>query len=61
MLQGNGLVVVKTYSSEGIVSHPQGGPLAQSVERRADNAKVMSSSLIRTINLFSFFLHLFSP
>ena len=33
----------------------QSGPLAQSVERRADNAKVMSSSLIRTI--FFFFSH----
>ena len=34
--------------------HGQQGLLAQSVERRADNAKVMSSSLIQTIE-FSFF------
>ena len=33
-----------------------GGPLAQSVERRADNAKVVSSRLTWTI-YFSFFYH----
>ena len=32
----------------------RGGPLAQSVERRADNAKAVSSRLTRT-TLFTFF------
>ena len=32
------------------------GPLAQSVERGADNAKVVSSTLTRTMQSFSFFL-----
>ena len=32
-------------------------PLAQSVERGADNAKVVSSTLTRTTQSFSFFFH----
>ena len=35
------------------------GPLAQSVERRADNAKVVSSRLTWTTKVF-FFFHFFS-
>ena len=34
------------------------GPLAQSVERRADNAKVVSSSLTRTIIFWHFFFYI---
>ena len=39
-----------------IKSDFQRGPLAQSVERGADNAKVVSSSLTRTIVFYFTFL-----
>ena len=36
------------------------GPLAQSAERGADNAKVVSSTLTRTKENFSFTIHIIS-
>ena len=46
------------FKSMNIRPYVQSGPLAQSVERGADNAKVVSSSLTRTnvfVFVFSFF------
>ena len=47
------------YSALFKLVKPLFGPLAQSAERGADNAKVVSSILIRTISSFSLLHTLF--
>ena len=47
------------YLDQTFSSFTIAGPLAQSAERGADNAKVVSSTLTRTKEIFSFTVHIF--